>query len=413
MYGGLLVHQFEASAFVAALKSVCRVAADTFLVGVSLLALPMVIASAMDGLVGLEATRGLRRLGAKTLASFVGAGLVVLLLMLLLGAGHFFQCFGDRHSYQQVVVRLEGVFDPRPSPTVLPTFGYYSDLFSAPFWFAATILSLGFGLYRNRIGEGRAHLLLRWWRGVDEITLLTAGFLRKMVPLGIFALVFTVPGELALSPTEDGALPGSLACIAACWAIYAVVVLPLILWGVARVNPWRYARVWWPAVATAFCSGTATVALPLALEGLRRRTGISNRVTCVVLPLGASVQRDGIVLGWMALALYLASASSGSLDLTKLAGTGLSVWAMSAAGIPLGGLALSGLALSTQVHSLTLGRDTVLLSLWITCGGAAVSQWSVACVTAVVAHWEGERDLLTPKPPEDPLFGERLSKDFV
>ena len=191
------------------------------------------------------------------------------------------------------------------------------------------------------------------------------------------------------------------------WTIYGLVLLPAVLWGMTRINPLRYLGALMPAVFTALAGHAVEPALPLALDAVRQQGGVPNRIASVALPLCAAVHRDGLALGWAAVAVSLSrhagtSVGSGTLGgiLTTawLVGCGAGALTMSAPGVT--AAAFLGFAGWTSGEGIALG---LILERIIAAGGAAVSVLSHACAAAIIAYSEGERALVSLPAPEGTL----------
>src|SRR5690606_18342118 len=84
------------------------------------------------------------------------------------------------------------------------------------------------------------------------------------------------------------------------------VVLSILLKVLGRVNPFKHLRAMAPALLTAFSTASSTATLPVTMECLRQNSGVSDRVTNFVLPIGATVNMDGTALYECAAAIFLA-----------------------------------------------------------------------------------------------------------
>ena len=74
----------------------------------------------------------------------------------------------------------------------------------------------------------------------------------------------------------------------------------------ARLSPVKFARQMFPALATAFTTDSSLATLPVTIECLEKRVGISNKVTSFVVPLGATVNMDGTALYEAVAAVFIA-----------------------------------------------------------------------------------------------------------
>src|SRR5690606_6947099 len=103
-----------------------------------------------------------------------------------------------------------------------------------------------------------------------------------------------------------------------------------------RRNPWRYLKDVMPALLTAFSTASSNATLPLTINCIEERAGISNRVSSFVLPLGATINMDGTALYEAVAVLFIAQVYGVDLGLGQqvvVAVTAL-LASVGAAGIP-------------------------------------------------------------------------------
>lgn len=134
-------------------------------------------------------------------------------------------------------------------------------------------------------------------------------WLMTVAPLGIFGLV---AGQIGREGGFEGVLPQLVAVgkysftVVLGLGIHAVVTLPLLLWFVGRRNPLKYAAGMAQALLSAFSTASSSATLPITMEGVEERNGISNRTASFVLPLGATINMDGTALYESVAAMFIA-----------------------------------------------------------------------------------------------------------
>ena len=154
-----------------------------------------------------------------------------------------------------------------------------------------------------------------------------------------------------------------------------------------------------PALLTAFSTSSSSATLPLTLDSLENRAGVSNRVTSFVAPLGATVNMDGTALYECVAALFIAQAYAVELTILQqgLVVVTALLASIGAAGIPMAGLVmisviLTAVGLPLEGVGLILAVDRVLDMCRTT-----VNVWSDSCGAAVIARSEGEEGLSSLK----------------
>jgi Na+/H+-dicarboxylate symporter len=174
------------------------------------------------------------------------------------------------------------------------------------------------------------------------------------------------------------------------------VSLPLLLKFIADVMPTRHFRAMLPALLTAFSTSSSSATLPVTMECVETRAGVSNRVAGFTLPLGATVNMDGTALYECVAAMFIAQAYGLQLDfatqftvvmialLTSVGVAGIPSASLVAISIILGaiGLPLEGVALILVV-------DRVLDMC-----RTAVNVFSDSCAAVIIARLEGEQGVL-------------------
>jgi Na+/H+-dicarboxylate symporter len=154
-----------------------------------------------------------------------------------------------------------------------------------------------------------------------------------------------------------------------------------------------------PALLTAFSTASSSATLPMSLDCVERRAGVSNRVCGFVLPLGASMNHAGSALYECAAAMFIAQAYG--LHLTFAHQFTIVVLAlvtsMGIAGIPAASLVaitviLTAIGLPPEAIGVLLVFDRLLDMLRTT-----VNVLADAAAAVIVARMEGEEGVLQPQ----------------
>jgi Na+/H+-dicarboxylate symporter len=163
-----------------------------------------------------------------------------------------------------------------------------------------------------------------FWNAVYEVSLKVTGLVLAFAPLGVGMLVAATVSEnyAKLAPDDRfgeflGGIVTFTLIVLAALAIHLLIVLPLIMRFIARVRPSRHFRAMSPALMTAFSTASSSATLPVTMECVEERAGVSNRTTSFVLPLGATVNMDGTALYECAAAMFVCQAMGFSLALPQ------------------------------------------------------------------------------------------------
>ena len=149
-----------------------------------------------------------------------------------------------------------------------------------------------------------------------------------------------------------------------------------------RVRPWKLYPAMSPALLTAFSTASSAATLPLSLDCLEKRAGVSNRVASFVMPLGTSINHAGSALYECAAAMFIAQAYGLHLSFaTQFTVVILAlVTSMGIASIPAGSLV--GIAVILTAVGLPVEAIGVLFVLAAT-GGAPRKRIATSATRAV------------------------------
>ena len=205
---------------------------------------------------------------------------------------------------------------------------------------------------------------------VNEALLSFILLLMKLAPFGIFCLVTARFGEaqaggnLGAVLQQTGAYFGT---VLAGLGVHAFITLPLILWIFTRRNPFRFMYQMSQALLTAFSTASSTATLPITMNCAVEKAKVSKQSSDFVLPLGATINMDGTALYEAAAAIFIAQAIGFELTITSqlVIAVTATMAAIGAAGIPEAGLVtmvivLNAVGLPVEYIGLILSVDWLL-----------------------------------------------------
>lgn len=375
-----------------------------FLNALKMLIVPLVMASIICGMMSLSADT-LGRLGAKTMLYYAVSSLVAILIGLffvnLLQPGiidgepaRFVLGLSSETEEVLRVVSSKGSSDIaevllRMVPPNIVTAAANGQMLGLIFF------SLIFGFFVSRLQGGAAHVQKDFWQGLLDIMMMMTELVMKFSPIGVFALVakvFMVSGIEAFEPLALFFITVLLAL-----GVHMFVFLPAVLRYIAGVSAAKHFKAMLPALLTAFSTSSSSATLPITIDSVESRAGVSNQVSGFTLPLGATINMDGTALYECVAAMFIAQAYGISLDLTTQFTIVLValLTSVGVAGIPSASLVaisiiLTVIGLPLEAIGLILVVDRVLDMCRTT-----VNVFSDSCAAVTIARLEGEETLLT------------------
>jgi Na+/H+-dicarboxylate symporter len=259
--------------------------------------------------------------------------------------------------------------------------------------------SLLFGYFMTRIDGAHAQVLQDFWNGVFAVMMRITEWVMLFAPLGVFALVARVVASTGFAALEP--LLAFFFTVLGALAVHFLLVLPLILGLVGRVHPLRHYTAMLPALMTAFSTASSSATLPVTMECVEKRAGVSNQTTSFVLPLGATINMDGTALYECVAAMFIAQAYGLDLGFAEQFTVVLValLTSIGVAGIPAASLVaitiiLSAIGLPVEAVGLILAVDRILDMC-----RTSVNIFSDSCGAVVIGRLEGEQGILQQQRP--------------
>ena len=365
-----------------------KVVGDMFIQLLKMIIIPLILASMVAGIVSLGDIRRLGRIGLKTFVYYMATTLLAVSVGLMLvnlmrpGVG--------------VDMGAEAAVDiaKRETPSII---SIIEDIIPENVFAAMAenkvlsviFFSLLLGVAISKTGE-KARPLTVLFEGFNTVMMKITDWIMRLAPVGVFALMACTIGTMGLSVVRPLAV--YMVTVVLGLSIHAFVTLPILLSLFGKYSPLKFIRDMFSAVATAFSTASSAATLPITMECLRENTGVSNKVSSFVLPLGATVNMDGTALYEAVAAMFIAQAYGISLSIGQQLVIMLTATLASigAAAIPGAGLVtmvivLRAVNLPLEGIGMILAVDRLLDML-----RTAVNVWGDACGTVVVARLEGE-----------------------
>jgi len=194
-------------------------------------------------------------------------------------------------------------------------------------------------------------------------------WIMEYMPIGVFAL--SVANFATYGPAIAGPyVQVALGVIAAVFCL-VFLVYPLLLWIATRKNPYAIIKEMEQPMLTAFITRSSAAALPVSIRALEENLGVKNELASFSLPLGATINMDGVCVHlpmFAVLATHLFGVDLSATDLFLMVVS--TVFAsIGAGGVPGGSvmllfMILQGIGLTTDqiavVVGLALGINPIL-----------------------------------------------------
>ena len=254
------------------------------------------------------------------------------------------------------------------------------------------VFALIIGVLFAKMGE-RAELLFNFASQCNDLMMEMTMLVMKAAPIGVFCLIaktFSGLGLEAILPLLKYVISVIAALAVQCLGVYM-----LLLFSFTRLNPYRFFKKFLPVFGFAFSTATSNATIPLSIETLEDRMGVSRRISSFTIPLGATINMDGTSIMQGVAVVFAAQAYGIHLGLsgylTVIATATLA--SIGTAGIPSVGLitlsmVFESVGLPIEAIALIMGIDRILDMI-----RTAVNVTGDAVCTTIVAFQNKAIDL--------------------
>jgi Na+/H+-dicarboxylate symporter len=319
---------------------------------VTMVVVPLVIASLFVGVAALGDIRRLGRIGGKTLGYFLGTTFVGAVIGAAVGL------IALRREALAAAERAGASLAVTKTPTLLETllamvpqnpFASAAQTDLLPLIFAVCI----FGAAATVISDTGRQSLLTFFGAVNELCMVVIRWIMMLAPFAVFLLIAALVARLGLDVLQR-LLHFSLVVVAALALHVLITLIPLLRVG-ARLGVLRFFRNVSDALLFAFSTASSNATLPVSMAASRYRVGISNEITSFVLPAGATINKNGSAIYKAVTAIFIAQLYGVTLGPAQVIAIVLlsTFAAFAGAGVPGSSLVttlivLNGIGLGTQ-----------------------------------------------------------------
>ncbi|MCI5821740.1 MAG: dicarboxylate/amino acid:cation symporter [Pararoseburia sp.] len=241
------------------------------------------------------------------------------------------------------------------------------------------------GILLAKMNE-RAEMISNLFTQINDLMMEMTNLVMKFAPIGVYFMLtrtFANLGFDAFVPLLKYMASVTLGLALQCFGVYMV-----LLFVFTRLNPFRFVKKFFPVMAFAFSTSTSNATIPLNIDTLEEKMGVSRKISSFTIPLGATINMDGTSIMQGVAVVFAAQAYGMNLGpsgyLTVIATATLA--SIGTAGIPSVGLVtlsmvFAAVGLPVEAIALIMGIDRILDML-----RTAVNITGDAVCTTIVAH---------------------------
>ncbi|TVP73509.1 MAG: dicarboxylate/amino acid:cation symporter [Gemmatimonadales bacterium] len=380
---------------------------------ITMIVIPLVVASLMVGTASLGDLAKLGRIGGKTVGFYMCTTAVAVTIGLLVSnlfrpGSRIDDTTRDSLSAQFSGDAADRMTLAEEAPSVMDTLlniiprnpvqaAAEMDLLSLIFFtivFAAAI---------SVIAPRRREAVITFFEGVNDASMVVIDWVMKLAPYAVFALIASVVAQFGLDLLRS--LLAYSGVVVLGLAIHLAFTYGLAVRFLAKLNFLEFLKRIAKAPLVAFSTSSSNATLPVTMETAEEEVGVSKPVSSFVLPLGATINMDGTALYQAVAVMFIAQIYGIDLSVAQqliivLTATLASI---GAAGVPSAGIitliiVLNAVGLGDQVQAgiaLILGVDRILDMI-----RTSVNVTGDITAASVIARSEGEELGFKPRTKE-------------
>lgn len=211
----------------------------------------------------------------------------------------------------------------------------------------------------------RVEIVKNFFSQANDIMMEITLIIMKVAPLGVFCLIaktFASIGIDAFGPIIKYMLGVILALLIQCFVVYLGLLKVF-----TGLNPFIFVKKFFTVMAFAFSTATSNATIPLSIETLDKKIGVSKKISSFTIPLGATINMDGTAIMQGVAVVFAAQAFGIHLtmaDYLTVIGTA-TLASVGTAGIPSVGLitltmVFNSVGLPVEAIALIMGIDRIL-----------------------------------------------------
>lgn len=386
---GVLIHYFVPASYIrdtVIIEGILYVVGQGFIRLMQMLVVPLVFCSLVCGSMAIGDTKTLGKVGVKTIVFYLCT--TALAVCIALGTALVINP-GIGLSMDSIQKGDVTVNEPTSVTTTLLNIIPKNPIGSMANgdMLPIIVFALFVGIMLAKLGS-KASTVSNFFSQFNDVMMEMTMTIMSIAPVGVFCLIcrtFANLGFSAFKPMLKYMGNVTLALIIQCFVIYQI-----LLFLFTRLNPLKFIKKFFPVMMFAFSTATSNATIPMSIDTLNKKMGVSKQISSFTIPLGATINMDGTSIMQGVAVVFIAQAYGIPLTPANLATVVLTatIASIGTAGVPSVGLitlamVLSSVGLPTEGIALIMGIDRILDML-----RTAVNITGDAVCTTIVCHQE-------------------------
>lgn len=297
---------------------------DIFIRLLTMIAVPLVLASLIVGAASLSDLKHIAKIGGKTLGFYALTALIAITIGLvcanIIQPGKFMpeetktrlletfqedaQSKIEQNVSMNIVDFIVNIVPKNPFKAIAD-----GDFLQIVFFAILT------GIFLSQIKTDKSKTVIDFFDGISSAMIMLVEKIMYVAPIAVFTLISATVAEFGFNILQTLLLYSLTVIIGL--TILTFVEYPVLLKLFTKVNVFNFFKVQRPVIAVAFSTSSSAATLPVTMDICEKKLGVPNKIASFVLPLGTTVNMDGTALYQAVAAMFIAQVYGFDLNLTQ------------------------------------------------------------------------------------------------
>ena len=297
---------------------------DIFIRLLTMIAVPLVLASLIAGAASLSDLKHIAKIGGKTIGFYALTAVIAISIGLffanVIQPGKFMpeeskqrlmetfqedaQSRIDQNVSMNIVDFLVNIVPKNPFKAIAD-----GDFLQIVFFAILT------GIFLSQIKTEKSKTVIDFSEGLGNAMIMLVEKIMYIAPYAVFTLISATVAEFGFSILQT-LLLYSVTVIAGL-AVLTFVEYPILLKIFTKVPVYKFFKLQRQVIAVAFSTSSSAATLPVTMDICEKKLGVPNRIASFVLPLGTTVNMDGTALYQAVATMFIAQVYGFDLNLTQ------------------------------------------------------------------------------------------------
>jgi len=297
---------------------------DIFIRLLTMIAVPLVLASLIAGAASLSDLKHIAKIGGKTIGFYALTAVIAISIGLffanVIQPGKFMpeeskqrlmetfqedaQSRIDQNVSMNIVDFLVNIVPKNPFKAIAD-----GDFLQIVFFAILT------GIFLSQIKTEKSKTVIDFFEGLGNAMIMLVEKIMYIAPYAVFTLISATVAEFGFSILQT-LLLYSVTVIAGL-AVLTFVEYPILLKIFTKIPVFKFFKLQRQVIAVAFSTSSSAATLPVTMDICEKKLGVPNRIASFVLPLGTTVNMDGTALYQAVATMFIAQVYGFDLNLTQ------------------------------------------------------------------------------------------------